>query len=223
MARKSIVDGEYDHLFKVIILGDSGVGKSNLLSRITKDTFNPSSKSTIGVEFATKSLEIGNKTIKAQIWDTAGQEKFRAMTSAYYRGAAGALLVYDITRHETFDNLANWFAELKTHAEGDLVVMLVGNKKDLVYIRDVSTERAQQYAEEHKMNFMETSALDNNNVMEAFETIMNEIFSKSAKLNSLKKEEKGTDDVNSRSATKISLAHDPTVQISATPQKEQCC
>eukprot|EP01118_Nematostelium_gracile_P000617 TRINITY_DN1066_c0_g5_i1.p1 TRINITY_DN1066_c0_g5~~TRINITY_DN1066_c0_g5_i1.p1 ORF type:complete len:194 (+),score=51.69 TRINITY_DN1066_c0_g5_i1:126-707(+) len=187
------------------------------------DTFNPSSKSTIGVEFATKSLEIGNKTIKAQIWDTAGQEKFRAMTSAYYRGAAGALLVYDITRHETFDNLANWFAELKTHAEGDLVVMLVGNKKDLVYIRDVSTERAQQYAEEHKMNFMETSALDNNNVMEAFETIMNEIFSKSAKLNSLKKEEKGTDDVNSRSATKISLAHDPTVQISATPQKEQCC
>ena len=101
-------DAEYDYLFKVVLIGDSGVGKSNLLSRFTRNEFNIDSKSTIGVEFATKSIEVEGKTIKAQIWDTAGQERYRAITSAYYRGAVGALLVYSIEKHSSFENVERW-------------------------------------------------------------------------------------------------------------------
>ncbi|KAK9031217.1 hypothetical protein V6N11_032604 [Hibiscus sabdariffa] len=98
-------DDDYDYLFKVVLIGDSGVGKSNLLSRFTKNEFSLESKSTIGVEFATRSIRVDDKVVKAQIWDTAGQERYRAITSAYYRGAVGALLVYDVTRHVTFENV----------------------------------------------------------------------------------------------------------------------
>ena len=101
-------DAEYDYLFKVVLIGDSGVGKSNLLSRFTRNEFNIDSKSTIGVEFATKSIEVEGKTIKAQIWDTAGQERYRAITSAYYRGAVGALLVFSIEKHSSFENVERW-------------------------------------------------------------------------------------------------------------------
>ncbi|CAN0259368.1 unnamed protein product, partial [Ectocarpus sp. 13 AM-2016] len=115
----------------VVLIGDSGVGKSNLLSRFTRNEFNLESKSTIGVEFATKSIQTEGKTIKAQIWDTAGQERYRAITSAYYRGAVGALLVYDISKHVTFENVERWLKELRDHAEANIVVMLIGNKSDL--------------------------------------------------------------------------------------------
>ncbi|CAJ1353595.1 unnamed protein product [Effrenium voratum] len=104
-------DDDYDYLFKVVLIGDSGVGKSNLLSRFTRDEFNLESKSTIGVEFATKSITTNGKVIKAQIWDTAGQERYRAITSAYYRGAVGALLVYDISKRVTFENLERWLQD----------------------------------------------------------------------------------------------------------------
>jgi len=107
---------EYDYLFKVVLIGDSGVGKSNLLSRFTRNEFNLESKSTIGVEFATKSIKTDGKTIKAQIWDTAGQERYRAITSAYYRGAVGALLVYDISKRVTYDNVVRWLKERRDHA-----------------------------------------------------------------------------------------------------------
>ena len=126
-----MADAEYDYLFKVVLIGDSGVGKSNLLSRFTRNEFSLDSKSTIGVEFATKSIQAEGKTIKAQIWDTAGQERYRAITSAYYRGAVGALLVYDLTKHGTFENVDRWLRELRDHAEANIVVMLVGNKSDL--------------------------------------------------------------------------------------------
>jgi len=114
-------DNEYDYLFKVVLIGDSGVGKSNLLSRFTRNEFSLDSKSTIGVEFATKSIVAEGKTIKAQIWDTAGQERYRAITSAYYRGAVGALLVYDISKHATFENVERWLKELRDHAEAGAV------------------------------------------------------------------------------------------------------
>ena len=117
-----------DYLFKVVVIGDSGVGKSNLLSRFTRDEFNLESKSTIGVEFATRSVSIEGKMIKAQIWDTAGQERYRAITSAYYRGAVGALIVYDITKDTSFENVEKWLAELKENASTDITMMLVGNK-----------------------------------------------------------------------------------------------
>uniref|UniRef100_A0A8C2HGY3 Uncharacterized protein n=1 Tax=Cyprinus carpio TaxID=7962 RepID=A0A8C2HGY3_CYPCA len=112
----------------VVLIGDSGVGKSNLLSRFTRNEFNLESKSTIGVEFATRSIQVDGKTIKAQIWDTAGQERYRAITSAYYRGAVGALLVYDIAKHLTYENVERWLKELRDHADNNIVIMLVGNK-----------------------------------------------------------------------------------------------
>jgi Ras-related protein Rab-11A len=130
----------------VVLIGDSGVGKSNLLSRFTRNEFNLDSKSTIGVEFATRSIQVDSKTIKAQIWDTAGQERYRAITSAYYRGAVGALLVYDISKHQTYENVNRWLKELRDHADSNIVIMLVGNKSDLRHLRAVPTEEAKQFA-----------------------------------------------------------------------------
>jgi small GTP-binding protein len=170
------VDEEYDYLFKVVLIGDSGVGKSNLLSRFTRNEFNLESKSTIGVEFATKSIQAEGKTIKAQIWDTAGQERYRAITSAYYRGAVGALLVYDISKHSTFENVERWLKELRDHAESNIVVMLVGNKSDLRHLRAVETDEAMAFAEQHNLAFIETSALDASGVDTAFQRILTEIY-----------------------------------------------
>jgi len=169
-------DDEYDYLFKVVLIGDSGVGKSNLLSRFTRNEFNLESKSTIGVEFATRSIQVDAKTIKAQIWDTAGQERYRAITSAYYRGAVGALLVYDIAKHQTYENVTRWLKELRDHADSNIVIMLVGNKSDLRHLRAVPTEEAKQFAAENGLMFIETSALDSSNVELAFQKILTEIY-----------------------------------------------
>uniref|UniRef100_A0A3B3T2M8 small monomeric GTPase n=1 Tax=Paramormyrops kingsleyae TaxID=1676925 RepID=A0A3B3T2M8_9TELE len=165
-------DEEYDYLFKVVLIGDSGVGKSNLLSRFTRNEFNLESKSTIGVEFATRSIQVDGKTVKAQIWDTAGQERYRAITSAYYRGAVGALLVYDIAKHLTYENVERWLKELRDHADSNIVIMLVGNKSDLRHLRAVPTDEARAFAEKNGLSFLETSALDSTNVETAFQTIL---------------------------------------------------
>ncbi|KAK9470439.1 ras family-domain-containing protein [Dipodascopsis tothii] len=167
---------EYDYLFKVVLIGDSGVGKSNLLSRFTRDEFNLESKSTIGVEFATRSISVDAKTIKAQIWDTAGQERYRAITSAYYRGAVGALLVYDISKTNTYENVTRWLKELRDHADSNIVIMLVGNKSDLRHLRTVPTDDAKAFAAENNLSFIETSALDASNVELAFQNILTEIY-----------------------------------------------
>uniref|UniRef100_A0A8B9Q9I5 Ras-related protein Rab-25 n=1 Tax=Apteryx owenii TaxID=8824 RepID=A0A8B9Q9I5_APTOW len=156
----------------VVLIGDSGVGKSNLLSRFTRNEFNLESKSTIGVEFATRSIQVDGKTIKAQIWDTAGQERYRAITSAYYRGAVGALLVYDIAKHLTYENVERWLKELRDHADSNIVIMLVGNKSDLRHLRAVPTDEARAFAEKNGLSFIETSALDSTNVEAAFQTIL---------------------------------------------------
>jgi len=172
-------EDEYDYLFKVVLIGDSGVGKSNLLSRFTRNEFNLESKSTIGVEFATRSIQVDGKTIKAQIWDTAGQERYRAITSAYYRGAVGALLVYDIAKHLTYENVERWLKELRDHAgnaDQNIVVMLVGNKSDLRHLRAVPTDEAKAFAEKNNLSFIETSALDSTNVETAFQNILTEIY-----------------------------------------------
>jgi len=181
---------EYDYLFKVVLIGDSGVGKSNLLTRFTRDEFKADSKSTIGVEFATQTIQVDKKTIKAQIWDTAGQERYRAITSAYYRGAVGALLVYDVTKQATFESVKTmWLDELKQNADANIIIMLVGNKKDLSHIRDVTTEEARNFAEKNQLSFIETSAQqrdgektklpegeESGNVTRAFEDILKEIY-----------------------------------------------
>ncbi|CAM2108270.1 ras-related protein Rab-11A-like [Lepidochelys kempii] len=169
-------DDEYDYLFKVVLIGDSGVGKSNLLSRFTRNEFNLESKSTIGVEFATRSIQVDKKTVKAQIWDTAGQERYRAITSAYYRGAVGALLVYDIAKYLTYENAERWLKELQDHADANIVIMLVGNKSDLRHLRAVPTDEAKSFAEKNGLSFIETSALDSTNVETAFHSILAEIY-----------------------------------------------
>jgi len=169
-------DSTYDYLFKVVLIGDSGVGKSNLLSRFTRGEFYQDSKSTIGVEFATRSIDVDGKRVKSQIWDTAGQERYRAITSAYYRGAVGALLVYDIAKHATYVNVTRWLKELRDHADSNIVIMLVGNKADLRHLRAVPTEEAKAFAAENGLSFIETSALDASNVELAFQNILTDIY-----------------------------------------------
>ncbi|CAL9048110.1 ras-related protein Rab11D [Musa acuminata AAA Group] len=169
-------EDDYDYLFKLVLIGDSGVGKSNLLSRFTRNEFNLESKSTIGVEFATRSITVDTKVLKAQIWDTAGQERYRAITSAYYRGAVGALLVYDVTRRPTFENVSRWLKELRDHTDPNIVVMLIGNKSDLRHLVAVPTEDGKAYAERESLYFMETSALEATNVDNAFQEVLTQIY-----------------------------------------------
>ncbi|EFJ27959.1 rab family GTPase [Selaginella moellendorffii] len=168
-------DGD-DYLFKIVLIGDSAVGKSNLLSRYSRNEFHLNSRATIGVEFQTQSMVIEGKEVKAQIWDTAGQERFRAVTSAYYRGAVGAMIVYDISQKQTFENVERWLEELRVYSDFSLVTMLVGNKSDLESLRQVSIEEATDLAEREGLFFIETSALDSTNVAAAFETVIKEIF-----------------------------------------------
>lgn len=165
-----------DYVFKMVIIGDSAVGKSQLLSRFSKDEFGLESRATVGVEFQTRTIFIENKMIKAQIWDTAGQERYRAITSAYYRGALGALIVYDITKWYSFEHIPRWLEELRMHADNNIVIMLVGNKSDLGNLREVPTEDAKQYAEKEGLFFLETSALDATNVENAFLTVLREVY-----------------------------------------------
>ncbi|CAD7970029.1 unnamed protein product [Amoebophrya sp. A120] len=176
---------DYDYLFKIVLIGDSGVGKSNLLTRFTRDEFNLESKSTIGVEFATKSLLVQDPdsgqdvVLKAQVWDTAGQERYRAITSAYYRGAVGALVVCDVTKAQSWNSLKeNWISELQQHSDPSISLLLVGNKTDLVNLRQVKSEDISSYAEENGFKSIETSALDNTNVEAAFRQILTDVYAK---------------------------------------------
>lgn len=170
------VNEKIDYVFKVVVIGDSAVGKSQILSRFTKNEFCFDSKSTIGVEFQTRTVNINSKLIKAQIWDTAGQERYRAVTSAYYRGALGAVLVYDVTKRQTFDHVARWLEELRSHADNSIVIVLIGNKADLVDLRAVPTEDAVEFAENQGLFFFETSALKGDNVEAAFFKLLEEIY-----------------------------------------------
>ncbi|CAK8579739.1 unnamed protein product [Lathyrus sativus] len=172
----AMYDEECDYLFKAVLTGDSGVGKSNLLSRFAKDEFRLDSKPTIGVEFAYRNIRVRDKFIKAQIWDTAGQERFKAITSSYYRGAMGALLVYDITRRSSFENVRAWLVELREFGGEDMVIILVGNKSDLEESRQVEEKEGKEFAEKEGVCFMETSALKNLNVEQVFLQMITKIF-----------------------------------------------
>ena len=173
--KSSQLTEEYDLMFKILLLGDSGVGKSSLLLRYTKNEFNVDMRSTIGVEFALKYLTIDNFQLKVQIWDTAGMERYRSITSAYYKGAKGVIIVYDICRQKSFEDVDNWIDDFKSKADEDAVILLIGNKNDLDDKREVRKEEAETKAQKNKFAFMETSAKDNNNVEKAFETLFKEI------------------------------------------------
>lgn len=158
----------YAFLFKYIIIGDTGVGKSCLLLQFTDKRFQPVHDLTIGVEFGARMVTVDDKQIKLQIWDTAGQESFRSITRSYYRGAAGALLVYDVTRRETFNHVLRWLEEAQAHSHKNIVIMLIGNKIDLDHRRQVTTEEGRKFADEHNIFFLETSAKTAANVEDAF-------------------------------------------------------
>jgi len=169
---------EYDYLFKLLLIGDSGVGKSSLLLRFADNTFTESFISTIGVDFKIRTLEIDGNTVKLQIWDTAGQERFRTITSSYYRGAHGIIVVYDVTNPETFNNVQKWLQEIERYACETVHKLLVGNKCDLVSERKVSSDDAREFADQLNLVFLETSAKDSTNVEEAFSKMARSIKEK---------------------------------------------
>eukprot|EP00056_Hartaetosiga_gracilis_P001459 m.45025 g.45025 ORF g.45025 m.45025 type:complete len:207 (+) comp10649_c0_seq1:91-711(+) len=168
----------YDYLFKLLLIGDSGVGKTCLLFRFSDDAFNSTFISTIGIDFKIRTIEIEDKKIKLQIWDTAGQERFRTITTAYYRGAMGILLVYDVTNQKSFDNIQTWVRNIEQNASQDVERMILGNKCDMEDARVVTREDGQNLAQEYGVAFMETSAKSKINVEEAFTDIARAIKKK---------------------------------------------
>lgn len=166
---------EYDFLFKLLLIGDSGVGKSCLLLRFADDTYTESYISTIGVDFKIRTIELEGKTIKLQIWDTAGQERFRTITSSYYRGAHGIIVVYDVTDMESFNNVKTWLNEIDKYATDKVNKLLVGNKCDLVVKKVVDFQTAKDFADQLEIPFLETSAKNATNVEQAFMTMSAEI------------------------------------------------
>lgn len=166
---------DYDHLFKLVLIGDSGVGKSCLLLRFADDAFTESYISTIGVDFRFRTVKVEKKTVKLQIWDTAGQERFRTITSAYYRGADGIIMVYDVTNQESFDHVNDWLSEVNRYASEGTCKLLVGNKSDKGD-KVVSTDKAKSFADSLGIQFLETSAKNASNVEEAFLTMTAELI-----------------------------------------------
>jgi len=160
---------EHDYFFKILLIGDSGVGKSCLLLRFADDSWTDSHISTIGVDFKIKTLNVDGKVIKLQIWDTAGQERFRTITSSYYRGAQGIILVFDCTDHESFNNVKQWLGEIDRYACENVNKLLVGNKIDLVSGRVVDKEAAEEFARSMGIEYVETSAKNSEGVDQAFQ------------------------------------------------------
>eukprot|EP00124_Ichthyophonus_hoferi_P000909 Ihof_evm18s39 gene=Ihof_evmTU18s39 len=166
-----------DYLFKLLLIGDSGVGKSCLLLRFADDTYTESYISTIGVDFKIRTIELEGKTIKLQIWDTAGQERFRTITSSYYRGAHGIIVVYDVTDADSFSNVRQWLGEIDRYASENVNKLLVGNKSDLTAKKVVDYTQAKEFADQLGIPFLETSAKNATNVEQAFMTMAAEIKS----------------------------------------------
>ncbi|CAF98321.1 unnamed protein product, partial [Tetraodon nigroviridis] len=166
----------YDYLFKLLLIGDSGVGKTCLLFRFSEDSFNTTFISTIGIDFKIRTIELDGKRVKLQIWDTAGQERFRTITTAYYRGAMGIMLVYDISNEKSFENIKNWIRNIEEHASSDVEKMILGNKCDMTDRRQVSKDRGEKLAIDYGVKFLETSAKSSLNVEEAFYTMARDIL-----------------------------------------------
>ena len=171
-------DENYEMMFKVVLVGDSFVGKTNIMSKYLKNEFHEDSKATVGVEFGSKQFKIEGHTIKAQIWDTAGQERYKAITSAYYKGAKGAFVVYDITRKGSFESIEKWVNDLTSTADKKLTIVVIGNKCDLEDQRQITKEQGEEKANKLEVAFLETSAFSGENLDKAFEMMINEIYKK---------------------------------------------
>ena len=204
----------YEQLYKIIIIGDSGVGKSNILGRYLHNEFKHDTKSTVGVEFGSKQLKVDGVNIKLQIWDTAGEERYRAITSAYYKGSKGCFIVYDITSEISFENVEKWYEEIRKSAEKEISVILVGNKCDLENERKVSIELGQSKAKNLNCPFFETSALNNTNIVTAFQSISENIYNRC-------KNEKNLEDDDDY---EIVPKDDKKIDINTNKKKEtKCC
>ena len=182
----------YEQLYKIIIIGDSGVGKSNILGRYLRNEFREDTKATIGVEFGSKKMVIENVTIKLQIWDTAGEERYRSITSAYYKGSKGCFIVYDITNPQSFDDLMKWYEEIKRSGDKGVSIILVGNKCDLENERKITIEMGKNKAKEMNCPFYETSALNNIMIDQVFKVMCEDIYNR---IKTEKKSEEDDDDI----------------------------
>lgn len=169
------LQNDYDFLFKLLLIGNSAVGKSSLLLRFSDNIFNESFLPTIGVDFKIRTFDLSGKTVKLQIWDTAGQERFKTITSSYYKGAHGIILTYDITDKQSFKDIENWLTEVEKFANENVIKLLVGNKSDLESSRQVKFEEGKEFADSLGIQFIETSAKNSSNVEKAFFTLANEI------------------------------------------------
>lgn len=200
---------EYDFLFKLLLIGDSGVGKSCLLLRFADDTYTESYISTIGVDFKIRTIELEGKTVKLQIWDTAGQERFRTITSSYYRGAHGIIVVYDVTDNESFTHVKQWLTEIDRYASEGVNKLLVGNKSDLTGKKVVEYSVAKEFADQLNIPFLETSAKNATNVEQAFLTMAKQI-----------KDRMGSSSTPSGAAKSSTVTPGQTVQ---SQQSGSCC
>lgn len=210
---------DFDLIFKIVIVGDSGVGKTNLISRYLKNQFKQDSKATVGVEFGEKTLTLNNLKIKAQIWDTAGQERFRAITNMYYKGSKGALIVFDLTSKATFINAEKWLNEIKKTADPKINLILIGNKSDLSDKREIKVEEGEEKAKEFGIGYMETSALNADNVDNAFNYIIEETSKRMKK--ELDEEEEEEDIQIENKAVNINLNNNK-IDVN-NKEKKNCC
>jgi Ras-related protein Rab-11A len=198
-------------IFKILIIGDSTTGKTNILSKYLHNKFDKTSKATIGVELSRKIYNIKNDKVEAQIWDTAGQERYRSMTKAYYKGALGALIVYDITKKETFGNIENWIDDIRNSADKKVSIILIGNKNDLEQEREVSKDSGEMKARQFGFAYMETSALNGTNIELAFQTLIEEVYKKNHK--------------EFESSAKVEIQKGQTIKLDENEDKKtaKCC
>ena len=206
---------DYQYIFKLILIGNSGVGKSSILNRYMNKTFEESYKCTIGVDFLMKSIEINGKTVKLQLWDTAGQEKYKSMVASYYRGANVALVVFDITSHESFDSLPGWIENYYKNGPEQKNIILIGNKKDMIEERQVTQEEAELFSQTNNMIYFETSAKDGDNIDYVFTYAAEKLveFYSSQKETNIKRQINQTNELQSQSFKEIRIEE----------HKKKCC
>ena len=185
-AEASFMKEEYK--FKIVIVGDSGVGKTNLVKRFIQNTFSSNTLATVGVEFFSNNYYINDKLCKIEMWDTAGQERYKSMTSAYYKGSMGAILVYDVTNQVSFNNIERWYNEIRDFSSKDIQIIMVGNKTDLKDKIVITTEMSQNKSADLEIPVVETSALNASNVKEAFHLLIKEIYKEMMRKKDLNKD-----------------------------------